>query len=184
VKSINATEPMGSTVCVPTGITTSATNDVTVTAGGSGSTTASISWSAYDDGAGCAYVVDEGCVNVPPCVTVTLPAGVTCPTQYQTLFGVGTLESSFTITFTTSPSTPPGPYHITLVGSFPVCISTDCDGFLSPSLTSGGGTPSFHLNVNASIIPEYPLGLPLLAILMLVGYTVLRRKTITNQARP
>jgi hypothetical protein len=33
----------------------------------------------------------------------------------------------------------------------------------------------------ATVIPEYPLGLSILAILMIIGYTVIRRKTITKQ---
>lgn len=37
------------------------------------------------------------------------------------------------------------------------------------------------LTVNPTVVPEYPFGLPILAILTIIGYGVIRRKTATKQ---
>jgi hypothetical protein len=34
---------------------------------------------------------------------------------------------------------------------------------------------------NTTVIPEYPLGLPILAIFMVIGYGLIRRRTSTKQ---
>ena len=97
-------------------------------------------------------------------------------------------------------------YVQTICGNFgttvsSVAASTDASGDLTTvtpistsSLTPGttyciyGGNAfsatilSASLTVlPATVIPEYPLGLSILAILMIIGYTVIRRKTITKQ---
>jgi len=47
---------------------------------------------------------------------------------------------------------------------------------------SSSSFPLTSISVNAAPpIPEYPYGLPLLAIFMLIGYGVIRRKTATKQ---
>ena len=97
---------------------------------------------------------------------------------------------SFQLTVTTSPSTPPGTYPIT-------CVLEDFDGAsvtedfaISPiSFSSGAGSlgpnsisiqqppaPTFNLIVNSTVIPEYPLGLPILAILTIISYGLIQRK--------
>jgi len=101
---------------------------------------------------------------------------------------------SFQLTVTTSPSTPVGTYPIT-------CVLEDFDGVsntatvisrisffsgassLGPnSISIQQSSPTFNLIVNSvTPIPEYPLGLPLLAIFMIVGYGVIKRKTVTKQ---
>lgn len=69
------------------------------------------------------------------------------------------LKYSFTITLSS-----PGFY----------CVSTTDS---ATPITDSGNTP---LSVTAAPIPEYPFGLAVLAILMIVGYGVIRRKTITK----
>jgi len=186
--------------CEVTGVTTSVTNDVTETAGGSGSTTVNFKFMLTGD---CIVSAANGLTTITAgCDTLTLPTGVSCPSGTQTRTFIGTDigpvtttcplctdDASFTFTFATSPSTLAGTYPMTITLSIPSpCPSTRagaaCFGDLLVGLTTGIETPSFNLIVNPAVIPEYPLGLPLLAILMLLGYTVLRRKTITNQARP
>ena len=175
-----------------TAFTTSATNDITVNAGGSGSTTTTLSWDSTSDcplsmvGAGCFYFITETCSTAPGAITVTLPAGVSCSAQTTEKIGPAS-DVTFTLTLTTSPSTPPGNYPITLTGGYFTdlpsapggCVGDNCFYFLAASLTTGGGTPSFTLTVNSTVIPEYPLGLPFLAILAVIGYGVIRRRIPT-----
>jgi hypothetical protein len=40
---------------------------------------------------------------------------------------------------------------------------------------------TFVISPASPVIPEYPLGLPLLAIFMLIGYGLIRRRTVTKQ---
>ncbi|MGA2628381.1 MAG: hypothetical protein ABSF63_15120 [Candidatus Bathyarchaeia archaeon] len=64
----------------------------------------------------------------------------------------------------------------TAAGSATVTWSFSGDGDNAPS----SGT--FPLTINSTTpIPEYPLGLPLLAILTVIAYGVIRRKTATKQ---
>jgi hypothetical protein len=97
-------------------------------------------------------------------------------------------------------------YVQTICGNFgttvsSVAASTDASGDLTTvtpistsSLTPGdtycvyGGTAfsatilSAYLTVlPATVIPEYPIGLSILAIFMVIGYGVIRRKTLTKQ---
>jgi hypothetical protein len=108
-------------------------------------------------------------------ITTMLLGGVSAPVSLSaTGFPLGALGSAnpFTVnptssatpsvlTVSTSPSTKPGTYTITVTGS-------------------GSGqthTTSFTLQIIAAPpIPEYPLSLPLLVILMLLAYGMVRRK--------
>jgi len=155
------------------GVSVSASN-VVVVAGQSGDTTIIFSAPAED-------VIIE--------VTVScggLPAGVTCsPSSIPGIFGDG---DSFEVVVSTSPSTPPGTYSI------PVTVFFSFGGFVIQPLfpiSSGGlvgpesvsiqqalmATTTFSLTVNSTVIPEYPLGLPILAILTIISYGLIRRKT-------
>jgi hypothetical protein len=106
-------------------------------------------------------------------ITLTLTGGTAVPVSlsasgFPSGASGGFVVSSVTptdasmLTVTTSPSTPVGAYTITVTGS-------------------GGGqthTTTFTLQVNApAIVPEYPLGLPLLAIFMIFAYGLIRRRT-------
>lgn len=184
--------PVYAQPCIPTGITTSATNDVTVTAGGSGSTTVNFSFMLTGD---CEVSAANGLTTITAgCDTLTLPTGVSCPSGSQTHTYIGTDigpvtttcplctdSASFTFTFATSPSTPAGTYPMTATLSIPSpCPSTragaPCFGDLLVGLTTGTETPSFNLIVNPTVIPEYPLGLPLLAILTVIAFGLIRRR--------
>lgn len=164
-----------------TNIMVSVTHDVTVTVGGSGSTTVNVGFTVPEESE---TVVSSDCGG-------SLPTGVTCnPTQFQTFVSPpdpDTIDASFTLTLTTSSSTPVGTYPITLQVANGGCSTPSqasmahlCDLGVSADLTSAIGGPSdFNLIVNPAVIPEYPLGLPLLAILIVIGYGVIRRRTRT-----
>lgn len=99
---------------------------------------------------------------------------------------------SFILTVTTPLATPPGTYPITCeVTSFiePAIIAASFAIF-PISFSSGAGSlgpdsisiqqlpsPTFNLIVDpAPPIPEYPLGLPILTILTIIGYGLIRRR--------
>ncbi|MGA2628096.1 MAG: hypothetical protein ABSF63_13675 [Candidatus Bathyarchaeia archaeon] len=100
--------------------------------------------------------------------------------------------NSFILTVTTSSATPPNTYPITCeVASFtePGIIAPSF-AISTVSLSNGAGSlgpdsisiqqppPTFNLIVDpAPPIPEYPLGLPMLAILTIISYGLIRRKT-------
>ncbi|MGP8069708.1 MAG: hypothetical protein ACLP5V_07430 [Candidatus Bathyarchaeia archaeon] len=101
--------------------------------------------------------------------------------------------NSFILTITTSLATSPATYPITCgVSSFtePPIIAPSF-GISRVGLSSGAGSlgpdsifiqqaplPTFYLIVtSATPIPEYPLGLALLAIFMIIAYGVITRKT-------
>lgn len=150
-------------------------HDVTLIQGGSGSTTIMVgptfgytSW-----GIGC--VGPDG-----------LPPGVSC--DGSTIYTTPTSGGTGTLQFYTSLSTPIGTYSMTVYPFVHHCSPPDpmnpissCEGGLIVSLTSGSGTlcggcPKFNLIV-VPLVPEYPLGLPILGILMIIGYGLVRRRT-------
>ncbi len=122
-----------------------------------------------------------------------LPPGAACSFFPPILPGGSYLDgASFQVTVSTSPSTPPGTYPITVVATF-----TLTDGaIIQPgfSLASKGGSTfgpnsitiqqtlsantQFNLIVDPAVIPEYPLGLPLLAIFMVICYGLIRRTSL------
>jgi hypothetical protein len=75
-------------------------------------------------------------------------------------------SGAFTAPFSTSSLTP-GPYCVVLPASF-------FRGLAGSGFSTG-------LDVIAPPIPEYPIGLPLLVIFMIIGYGVIKRRTITKQ---
>jgi hypothetical protein len=87
--------------------------------------------------------------------------------------------------FTFSPQPPP-PHDITGYPSYaeysdPVSSPTTFPATLSyGTLYTGWVEAGIALNPLTSIIPEYPLGLPILAIFMVLGYAVIRRRTRSN----
>ena len=122
-----------------------------------------------------------------------LPAGATCSTNPPNLLGPWFNGNSFEVVVNTSSSTPSGTYTI-IVDAFFTETSTTVT-IIQPSflVLSGGSlgpesisiqqdpppsaTTTFRLTVNpASTIPEYPLGLPILAILTIISYGLIRRK--------
>ncbi len=85
--------------------------------------------------------------------------------------------------FTLSPQPPP-PLHITgypsnAEYSDPVSSPTNFPATLFSTFYTGWVEAGIALNPTSSI-PEYPLGLPILAILMIVGYGLVRRRTRNN----
>ena len=150
------------------GLAASATNDVRVTSAGSSTTTVNFDFTlqtGFD-----AYVT----VNCSPDL---IPIAVSCPIPISPhVFGSGVpIHLSIIFTFTTSTSTPAGIYPITLETSFLCNIFNTC--FVSAIASLATGTSQFNLIVNAPVIPEYPLGLPLLATCMVIGYSLIKRRT-------
>ncbi len=72
---------------------------------------------------------------------------------------------------------------IVLVGAGSDKAATSSSVTMTWSTAGTGDTPWALVAVDllpAAIIPEYPLGLPILAILMLIGYGLVRRRTRNN----
>jgi len=117
-----------------------------------------------------------------------LPAGATCSTNPTSLPGPWYDGTSFDVVVNTSPSTPAGTFPISVTVSFdfytPEIIQPSflvSGGSLGPESVSIQQTPAstnttFNLIVSSTTIPEYPLGLPLLAILTIISYGLIRRK--------
>lgn len=77
------------------------------------------------------------------------------------------------------------PLTASLTYSGPVVIATAgfyCAAALDETISPPEPTLSDPFSVTAATIPEYPIGLPLLAIFMVITYGLIRRKTtITKQ---
>lgn len=119
-----------------------------------------------------------------------LPADATCSTNPASLPGPWFDGTSFDVVVNTSPSTPAGAYPITVTVFFtgpPTIIQpsflVSSSGSIGPeSVTIQASAPAsptttFTLTVDPAVIPEYPLGLAVLAIFMIIAYGVIRRKT-------
>ncbi len=122
-----------------------------------------------------------------------LPSGASCSTNPSPLPGPFQDGDSFELIVNTLPSTPPGTYPITVEVSFnipaaiiqPAFSLASNGGFsLGPKsisiqqVLSGSASTTFNLIVDpAPAIPEYPLGLPLLAIFMIIAYGLIKRRT-------
>lgn len=135
-------------------------------------------------------------LNVVISCTV-FPTGASFSTNPSPLAGPFSDGDSFQLFVSTSPSTPPGTYPITCeVSSFTETGAIAPSFAVSPiSLSNGAGSlgpnsisiqqqppPTFYLIVDpAPAIPEYPLGLPILAIFMLVSYGLIRKRTSTKE---
>ncbi len=160
------------------GVTVSNSGNIVVVAGQSGSTL--ITFSDPSDFEIISVTVSCG----------GLPAGATCSTNPGSLPGPWYDGTSFDVVVNTSPSTPAGTYTITVT----VFFSLEGEVIQPSFLVSSGGslepqsisiqqpppsstTTMFNLTVNSTTIPEYPLGLPLLAILTIISYGLIRRKT-------
>jgi hypothetical protein len=99
------------------------------------------------------------------------------------------------VTISTSPSTPPGTYTVTVVLRYAEVSTIISPGFaISPGVSrasaSGGIGPASisiqqvpqQVSTNITLIipgpiPEYPLGLPILAVFMVLVYGLIRRRT-------
>jgi len=130
--------------------------------------TPTTSLSASTISAGTASVTLSGvdtCVSPGSTITVELFSG-TCSshstTPISTFFPTTSIilvhEGSFSQVIPTS-SLSAGSYCV---------VSSD---------TAASPIPSDPFAVIPAVIPEYPLGLPLVAILMMLGYAVIKRKT-------
>ena len=124
-----------------------------------------------------------------------LPTGASFSPSF--LAGPFSSGDSFQLLVSTSPSTPPDTYPITCEAPFfdeatdiiapsfavsPISSSNNA-GSLGPNSISipQQPTPTFYLIVDpAPAIPEYPLGLPILAIFMIISYGLIRRRTSTK----
>jgi hypothetical protein len=122
-----------------------------------------------------------------------LPLGAACSVFPPILLGGSYLDgASFQVTVSTSPSTPPGSYLITVVATFTLTpidlirpvfsLSSNGGSSLGPNSVTIQQDPSastqFNLIVDpATAIPEYPLGLPVLVIFMVIAYGLIKRKT-------
>jgi hypothetical protein len=162
--------------------------NIEVIAGNSGSN--AITLSATGGGIieqGDMVVFSGALFSGPPVVgcTSVLPTGAACsfnPTQVVSVLPLTTSESS-TLTITTSPTTPPGTYLVTVeVGLVlgPVLIApvfSIQQQQVHPEQSPQVFATQFNLIVDPTPpIPEYPSGLAILAILMLISYSVIRRK--------
>ena len=139
-----------------------------------------------------------------PCISYSLSSStITQGTASVTLTGVDNCNSGGTDTyqvysgacpgvspvagatgsFVTSIVTPPPPYGsygpVTITtsglpaGTYCVVVTSGVDVSTPPTANAG-------LTVTATPIPEYPVGLAVLAIFMVLAYGVIRRKTITK----
>jgi hypothetical protein len=157
---------------------------VEVVAGASGMNTVTLTAAGFID-AGDLVMFSGGLFTGPPvmgCVS-GLPTGAACNfVPDSVLVPPSTASESSVLTISTSPSTLPGVYTITVdVG---LLVGAGAPANLGPaSIQPMQVAPPhvfethFNLIVDAAAIPEYPLGLPILAILMLFGYGLVRRRT-------
>ncbi len=138
-----------------------------------------------------AYIYEVSGVATPPTVTsVNTGTGTsvsTAPTAFQSgAFLLGTLVCSLGTCTVTSPFT-----QSLSGGSLFLFEEYATSGVSSPTTFPATFTPSIEgaqwndvglvLNPAPSQpIPEYPLGLPILAILTILAYGVIRRKTVTK----
>ncbi len=163
-------------VGAPSGAKLTGSGDIEVVAGASGHTTLTFPTSL--GGAFSAGALIECSV---------LPTGAS--SSPSSLPGPISDGYSFQLTVSTSSLTPPGTYHITCNALQPAeMISPGFEISSSRGLSNGAGSlgpqsisiqqpvpPSFDLIVDPAPIPEYPLGLPLLAVFMVVAYGLIRR---------
>lgn len=174
----------------PSDCVVSNSGNIEVVAGHSGSNTVTLSGigGVFID-TGNTVVFSGGLFSGPPVVgcTSVLPTGAACsfnPTGV--LVPPSTTSESSSLTITTSPTTPPGTYPVTVEVGF---ISGGA-GLIAPvfsiqqqQLHPEQGefavfTTQFNLIIDpAPPIPEYPFGLAVLGIFMIIAYGVIRRKT-------
>ena len=163
---------------VPPTVTLSADpSSVTVTAGSSASTT----------------ITFHNAAASPTITCSGLPSGASCSTNPSPLPTIINDGYQFTLTISAASSTSPGAYTVTVQATFsgPTIIQPS---FLTISPiqfgSSGGIGPNSLLiqqdptasvtitvTVNPASIPEYPLGLPVLAIFMIIAYGLIKRRT-------
>lgn len=164
-------------------------SSVTVTAGSSASTTITATILGVDS-------INE--LSNPAISCSGLPSGGTCSTNPSALPSPMSSGQQFTLTINVPSSTSPGTYQVTVEISYQLPIADIIQpGFLaiSPSQfgSSGGIGPSavstqatsnlltITVVVNAPPppppIPEYPLGLPILVIFMIIAFGLIKRGT-------
>lgn len=166
---------------VPATFTLSANpSSVTVTAGSSASTTIT-------------FHITSDPVLSPTITCIGLPSGASCSTSPSPLPTPLSDGSQFALIISAASSTSPGTYTVTVQATFsgPFIIQPS---FLATSpiqFGSSGGIGSNSLliqqvpppsvqitvTVNPPLIPEYPLGLPILAIFTIIAYGLIKRRT-------
>lgn len=170
----------------PGDCTISNSGKIEVVVGASGFNTVTLTSSNIIE-TGDLVIFSGGLFSGPPpmgCVS-GLPAGAACnfvPTSVTV--PASTASESSTLTISTSPSTPPGTYPITVdVGLLPPAGAPANLGpaSIQPMQTFHVFETHFNLIVDPAVVPEYPLGLPILAIFLIFAYGLIRRKTITKQ---
>ena len=166
------------------GVTLSADpSSVTVTAGSSASTTVT-----FDIPVVLSLIVS------PTISCSGLPADASCSTNPSPLSTLVRNGYQFTLTVSAASSTSPGTYTVTVQASYgePTIIQPSFLGISPIQFGSSGGigpnslliqqtlfTSSVTITVTvnaASSIPEYPLGLPILAIFMIIAYGLIKRR--------
>ncbi len=117
-----------------------------------------------------------GFTETVPSTTVTISA-TTVTVNYSTI----TVTSGTTVTTTTTQV--PGLSAVSTLSSTQVTSSTTtCSTGEGPpaTLVIFGLTTVIILGVPLAI-PEYPVGLAVLAVFMIIAYSVIRRRTVTKQ---
>lgn len=178
------------TTCFPNSTTdcqVTNSGNIEVVAGNSGINTVTLSAVGGDLEAGDTVVFTGGVFSGPPLVGCIsgLPSGAGCnfnPTQVAPV-PTSTGSESSTLTVTTSSTTPPGNYLVTVEVGFvsggeEIIAPAFSIQQLHPEQAFEVFTTQFHLIVDpVPPIPEYPIGLPILAIFMILGYGLLKRRT-------
>ena len=116
----------------------------------------------------------SGCVSSN--LVQTQPAEVNIPPVYIIGFG----------------GEPPGPYSIEVDGDSPACGNFNILPFPTTTVTVTNTitapaktiTLATTVTVFSSSVVEYPYGLPILGILMIMGYAVIRHRTSTKRVNP
>ena len=150
--------------------------------------TGSLSSSTVNQGTASVTVSGtDDCSPTSGSVDVYLYSG-TCPVSLPATplsdFSSTVTSSQFSQSIPTSSLTP-GSYCVVMVTT---CIFTSIGNGISTSSIAISQVSCFGelingdpLTVTATPIPEYPVGLAVLAIFMIIGYAVIRRRTITKQ---
>lgn len=155
-------------------------SSITVTAGSSASTTITFH------------------ISIPPIPSPTitcsgLPPSASCSTNPNPLPTSVTDGYQFTLTISVPSSTAIGTYSVTVQASFtlPAIIQPALQAISGIQFGSSGGvgpnsisiqqfippTVTITVTVNPAPVPEYPLGIPLLAIFMIIVYGLIKRRT-------
>jgi hypothetical protein len=190
--------------CTPAftaGCSVSNSGNIEVVAGNSGSNTITLSAVGGDLEAFDIVMFSGALFSGPPVVgcTSVLPTGAGCsfsPTQVPSVLPLTSFESS-SLTITTSSTTPPGTYPVTVEvgfvsgGALIAPVFSIQQQQVHPEQGFQVFTTQFNLIVDPPAVggrvlmdplQEYALALPLLGILMVIGYGLVRRRTRSDHA--